>query len=94
MGIAFAGPAGRLYRARNSSRLARRHQLRARVGMLITGVWLAVRLLRTRGAARQWRLRNRLLVTYLFIAVVPILLIAALGDRGGLLLASSWRYIW
>ncbi len=46
---------------------------------LVTGLWLAVRLART--AARQviWRLRNRLLVTYTFIAVVPLLLILAMA---------------
>ena len=35
------------------------------------------------GAHAVWRLRNRLLVTYLFIAVVPIVLIAALAVAGG-----------
>jgi hypothetical protein len=35
-------------------------------------------------AVRQatWRLRNRLLVTYLFIAVVPVLLLATLAACG------------
>ena len=36
-----------------------------------------------------WRLRNRLLVTYLFIAVVPILLIAGLAITAGMLLTSQ-----
>ena len=54
-------------------------------GLLITGVWLAVRLLRD----AVWGLRNRLLVTYLFIAVVPILLILAAAFNAGYLLASQ-----
>src|ERR1700685_3876620 len=58
-----------------------------RMGMLFTGVWLAVRLLWRAARHATWRLRNRLLVTYLFMAVVPILLIAALAIGGGLLLA-------
>jgi len=55
----------------------------AELGLLVTGVWLAVRFLRM--AARQaiWRLRNRLLVTYLFIAVVPLVLAAVLTLYGG-----------
>ncbi len=42
-------------------------------------VWVACRNLR--GSMRQllWRLRNRLLVSYLFIAVVPVVLIAVLA---------------
>jgi sigma-B regulation protein RsbU (phosphoserine phosphatase) len=58
-----------------------------RMGMLFTGAWLAVRLLWRAARHATWRLRNRLLVTYLFMAVVPILLIAALALGGGLLLA-------
>ena len=37
----------------------------------------------------MWRLRNRLIVTYMFIAVVPIVLIAALAAMGGYLLISQ-----
>ena len=58
-------------------------------GLLIAGLWLAVRLLRLTARHAVWRLRNRLLVTYLFIAVVPILLIAALAVGGGVLLANQ-----
>ncbi len=57
----------------------------AAVGMFFTGVWLAIRLLRK----AVWRLRNRLIVTYMFIAVVPIVLIAALAAMGGYLLISQ-----
>ncbi len=57
----------------------------AAIGVFITGLWLAIRLLRK----AVWRLRNRLIVTYMFIAVVPIVLIAALASMGGYLLISQ-----
>jgi sigma-B regulation protein RsbU (phosphoserine phosphatase) len=59
------------------------------IGVLITGTWLAIRL--ARRAARQtvWRLRDRLLVTYLFISGVPILLVAALAMLAGYSLVSQ-----
>ena len=42
-----------------------------------------------------WRLRNRLLVTYLFIAAVPILLIAVLRRlRAGMRWCDSWPCFW
>jgi len=59
------------------------------IGVLITGIWLAVRLLRIVARQAVWRLRNRLLVTYMFIAVVPIALIAALAVLGGLTLVAQ-----
>ncbi|HEY1758999.1 MAG TPA: SpoIIE family protein phosphatase [Bryobacteraceae bacterium] len=51
----------------------------ALTGMLVAGIWLTVRLLRRATGPVLWRLRNRLLVTYLFIAALPILLVAALA---------------
>lgn len=56
------------------------------IASIVAGLWLAIRLLRR--AARQaiWRLRHRLLVTYLFIAVVPLVLIAGLAALGGYML--------
>src|ERR1700722_11092945 len=57
----------------------------AAVGVFITGLWVAIRLLRK----AVWRLRNRLIVTYVFIAVVPIILIAALASIGGYLLINQ-----
>src|SRR5579883_1969151 len=53
------------------------------IGAMITGTWLLIRLLRMAANQAVWRLRNRLLVTYLFIAVVPILLILLLAATGG-----------
>jgi sigma-B regulation protein RsbU (phosphoserine phosphatase) len=51
----------------------------AAAGVFVTGMWLSIRLLRQ----AVWRLRNRLIVTYVFIAMVPIVLIAALAALGG-----------
>lgn len=45
----------------------------------VLGFWFAVRLLRRRLRQILWRLRNRLLAAYLFIALVPIVLIAVLA---------------
>ncbi len=61
----------------------------AGLGALVTGIWLAVRLLRMAAQHAVWRLRNRLLVTYLFIAVVPILLILLLAAVGSEFLARQ-----
>jgi sigma-B regulation protein RsbU (phosphoserine phosphatase) len=57
----------------------------AACGLFVTGLWLVIRLLRK----AVWRLRNRLIVTYVFIAVVPIVLIAALAWMGGYLLINQ-----
>jgi sigma-B regulation protein RsbU (phosphoserine phosphatase) len=51
----------------------------AGVGAVVAGIWLAVRLLRLAMRQAVWRLRNRLIVTYIFIAVVPIVLVATLA---------------
>ena len=47
--------------------------------MVACGFWIAIRLLRVAAKKAIWRLRNRLIVTYLFIAVVPVLLIVTLA---------------
>ena len=44
----------------------------------VLGAWLAIRFGRIGMRKAIWRLRNRILVTYLFIAVVPVLLILTL----------------
>ena len=59
------------------------------LGLLVTGIWVGVRALRLLTSRAIWRLRNRLLVTYLFIAAVPILLIAALAYLSGRALVSQ-----
>jgi hypothetical protein len=53
-------------------------ELLLRFVALVLAIWVAFRWRK----AFIWRLRYRLLVTYLFIAVVPILLIAALVEQG------------
>jgi sigma-B regulation protein RsbU (phosphoserine phosphatase) len=57
----------------------------AAVGVFVTGMWLGIRLLRQ----AVWRLRNRLIVTYVFIAMVPIVLIATLAALGGYMLING-----
>ncbi|MGA3186277.1 MAG: SpoIIE family protein phosphatase [Bryobacteraceae bacterium] len=57
----------------------------AELGAFVTGLWFGVRLLRK----AVWRLRNRLYVTYVFIAVVPIVLVAALAWIGGFILIAQ-----
>lgn len=59
------------------------------IGALITGVWLAIRMLRMAARQAVWRLRNRLLVTYLFISVVPIILIIGLAITSGYALVDQ-----
>jgi len=47
--------------------------------LLVAGAWLAIRAARMTIRGSIWRLRNRLIVAYLFVALVPIVLIAALA---------------
>ena len=56
--------------------------------LVVWGAWRLIRLIfdRTR---LIWRLRNRLIVTYIFIAVVPITLILALVFVAGFLLTGQ-----
>jgi phosphoserine phosphatase RsbU/P len=58
---------------------------RLRVAVYLAGILLALRLARLAYRRGIWRLRNRLLAAYLFMAVVPILLIATL---------ASWQSTW
>jgi sigma-B regulation protein RsbU (phosphoserine phosphatase) len=57
----------------------------AEVGVFVTAIVLSIRLLRK----AVWRLRNRLIVTYMFIALVPIVLIALLVSFGGYILINQ-----
>jgi sigma-B regulation protein RsbU (phosphoserine phosphatase) len=61
----------------------------ALAGMLVAGIWMSLRILRRTLSHAIWSLRNRLLVTYLFIAAVPLLLVAALAYLGGRALVSQ-----
>jgi sigma-B regulation protein RsbU (phosphoserine phosphatase) len=57
--------------------------------LVIAGFWLVIRYTRAGIRTAIWRLRNRLLVTYLFIAVIPVLLIITLAALGAYALASQ-----
>jgi phosphoserine phosphatase RsbU/P len=57
--------------------------------MLITGVWLAIRGLQYAGRHSLWSLRNRLLVVYGLIGILPILLILLLVGLSGYALTSE-----
>jgi phosphoserine phosphatase RsbU/P len=52
-------------------------------------LWILLRLARAGLRQAIWRLRNRLIVTYVLIAVVPILLIVALVGVGSYMLAAQ-----
>jgi sigma-B regulation protein RsbU (phosphoserine phosphatase) len=56
------------------------------VASIVAGLWLAIRLLRLIARQAVWRLRNRLLITYLFIAGVPLVLILGLAALAGYML--------
>jgi phosphoserine phosphatase RsbU/P len=55
----------------------------------VVGAWVALRLLRIGLRKLTWRLRNRLMVAYLFIAVLPILLVLTLVSLGVYMLAGQ-----
>ena len=59
------------------------------LALTIAGIWLLLRVLPRAARKATWRLRNRLLVTYLFIAAVPILLIVLLAVTGAEFLARQ-----
>ncbi len=56
------------------------------IATVVAGLWLAIRLLRLIARQALWRLRHRLIVTYLFIAGVPLLLIIGLAALAGYML--------
>ena len=49
------------------------------LGALISGLWTGVRAVRWVAQKAVWRLRHRLIITYLFVAVAPVLLLILLG---------------
>jgi sigma-B regulation protein RsbU (phosphoserine phosphatase) len=57
--------------------------------LIAAGLFLAIRIAGTTIRRTIWRLRNRLLVTYLFIAVIPIVLILALAAVGTWIVAGQ-----
>ena len=56
---------------------------------LVLGLVLVVRLMRYLARQSIWRLRNRLIVTYLFIGVMPVVLILILVGIGGWIVAGQ-----
>lgn len=52
------------------------------IGLMATGIYYLIRFLGFVRHRLLWRLRSRLIVTYLFIAVVPLLLVLALAVGG------------
>jgi sigma-B regulation protein RsbU (phosphoserine phosphatase) len=57
--------------------------------LFILGAWILIRISRFALRKAIWRLRNRILVTYVLIAVVPILLILILAGLGTYMLAGQ-----
>ena len=57
--------------------------------LYVTGLLFALQLVRRNMRRLIWRLRNRLIVAYLFIAFVPIVLIAILVGIGGRILTGQ-----
>src|SRR4026207_1904938 len=57
--------------------------------MYVTGAIYSIRLLRRSVRQIIWRLRNRLIVTYLFIALAPVGLIGLVVGYGGYILAGQ-----
>ena len=55
----------------------------------VLGAWIALRLLRIGLRKLTWRLRNRLIVAYLFIAALPILLVLTLVGLGAYMLTGQ-----
>ncbi|HBY60915.1 MAG TPA: hypothetical protein DEH78_13920, partial [Solibacterales bacterium] len=53
------------------------------------GAWLGLRLLLAAIRRSIWRLRNRLIVTYVFIAFVPVILILFLAQLGASVIAQQ-----
>ncbi len=54
----------------------------ASMALFVVGIWCLFRWLRKGVRHAIWRLRNRLLLSYVFIAVVPVLLLGVLGLLG------------
>jgi phosphoserine phosphatase RsbU/P len=57
--------------------------------VIVLGIWEILRLARIALRSAIWRLRNRLIVAYVLIAVVPILLIITLVGLGGYIMAGQ-----
>src|SRR5258708_22725585 len=68
-------------------RLAGSSNFLLRLAVYTTAAGVAIRVLRASSRTLLWRLRNRLIVAYLFMAVVPVLLLV------GLVLVGGWAVV-
>jgi len=59
------------------------------VGLFGIGAWLVIRYVRSVLREAIWRLRNRLIVTYVFIAVVPFVLLLVMAGVGTYIAAGQ-----
>src|SRR3954454_4151932 len=60
-----------------------------KVAVWAFGSWFFIRLARTMVRHILWRLRNRLIVAYIFIALVPVVLITLLAGLGAVLVGGQ-----
>src|SRR3954454_20235515 len=60
-----------------------------KVAVWAFGSWFFIRFTRTLVRRILWRLRNRLIVAYVFIALVPVVLITLLAGLGALLVGGQ-----
>src|SRR4051794_6362270 len=65
--------------------------LRAAVNLPLYGfgAWTFFRVSRAMVRTAMWRLRNRLIIAYLFIGLVPVVLIVTLAGLGGYLVGGQ-----
>jgi sigma-B regulation protein RsbU (phosphoserine phosphatase) len=61
----------------------------ASMALFVVGIWCLFRWLRKSVRHAIWRLRNRLLLSYVFIAVVPVLLLGVLGVCGAWVISGQ-----
>ncbi len=67
----------------DAEHLGERNDLRVRVCLVLRGVrWARQKLM--------WRLRNRLIVTYVFIGVIPIILLVSMSLLAGYIFAGQF----
>jgi phosphoserine phosphatase RsbU/P len=59
------------------------------LAVLVAGAWAFLRFTRTLVQHLLWRLRNRLIVAYVFIALVPVVLITMLVGLGASLIGGQ-----
>ena len=65
------------------------------LGSIITGAWLLLRVFRWLAGRAVWRLRHRLIITYMFVAVAPVLLLLLIAVVGAysLMLQASMNVV-